>query len=53
MIGVHAVKSGLKQFNKGKSPFLVIQQLPESVFGHATLEPEIFDHRTTNTTQIW
>ena len=53
MIGVHAIKSGLKQFNKGKSPLFVIQLLPEFVFGHATLKPESFDHRTINTTQIW
>jgi hypothetical protein len=53
MFGVHAAKSGLKQFNKGTNPLFVNQRLPEFVFGHATLEPEIFNHRTINTTQIW
>jgi hypothetical protein len=37
----------------GKSPFLTIQLYAKFGFGHRTSKPDIFDHPTVKTVQIW
>jgi hypothetical protein len=41
------------QFKKRKSPFLIIQLLPQYGFGHRTPKPGIFDHPTLKTVYNW